>query len=88
MVAVVLIVLIIITTKKGTYDKLSVSYNGYVGVQNVSKKLDMMNAYEYAKFVKITTTHISIKILTEVLTILTVHVREGYMKFLICWFHI
>ena len=33
-------------------DKLSISYDGYVGVQNVSKKLDMMNAYEYAEFVK------------------------------------
>ena len=31
---------------------MSVSYDGYVGVQNVSKKLDMMNAYEYAEFVK------------------------------------
>ena len=43
---------VLVTTKKGTSDKLSVSYDGYVGVQNVSKKLDMMNAYEYAEFVK------------------------------------
>jgi len=43
---------VLVTTKKGTSDKLSVSYDGYVGVQSVSKKLDMMNAYEYAAFVK------------------------------------
>ena len=43
---------VLVTTKKGTSDKLSVSYDGYVGVQNVSKKLNMMNAYEYAAFVK------------------------------------
>ena len=43
---------VLVTTKKGTSDKLSVSYDGYVGVQTVSKKLDMMNAYEYAEFVK------------------------------------
>ena len=43
---------VLVTTKKGTSDKLSISYDGYVGVQNVSKKLDMMNAYEYAEFVK------------------------------------
>ena len=43
---------VLVTTKKGTSDKLSVSYDGYVGVQSVSKKLDMMNAYEYAEFVK------------------------------------
>ena len=43
---------VLVTTKKGTSDKLSISYDGYVGIQNVSKKLDMMNAYEYAEFVK------------------------------------
>lgn len=43
---------VLVTTKKGTSDKLSVSYDGYVGVQSVSKKLDMMNAYEYAEFVR------------------------------------
>ena len=43
---------VLVTTKKGTSDKLSNSYDGYVGIQNVSKKLDMMNAYEYAEFVK------------------------------------
>ena len=43
---------VLVTTKKGTSDKLSISYDGYVGIQKVSKKLDMMNAYEYAEFVK------------------------------------
>ena len=43
---------ILVTTKKGTSDKLAVSYDGYVGIQNVSKKLDMMNAYQFAEFVK------------------------------------
>lgn len=43
---------VIITTKKGTSDKLTVQYDGYVGWQQVSKKIDMMNAYQYAEFVK------------------------------------
>lgn len=43
---------IIVTTKKGTTDKLSVKYDGYIGWQQVSKKIDMMNAYQYAEFVK------------------------------------
>lgn len=43
---------VLVTTKKGTSDKLTVSYDGYIGVQSVSKKLDMMNAYEYAEFVR------------------------------------
>lgn len=43
---------VLVTTKKGNSDKLTVSYDGYYGIQSVSKKLDMMNAYEYAAFVK------------------------------------
>lgn len=43
---------VIITTKKGTTDKLSIKYDGFVGWQQVSKKIDMMNAYQYAEFVK------------------------------------
>lgn len=43
---------VLVTTKKGSSEKLSVSYDGYMGVQHVSKKLNMMNAYEYAEFVK------------------------------------
>lgn len=37
---------IIITTKSGKAGRTNVSYNGYVGFDNVAKKLDMMNAQE------------------------------------------
>jgi TonB-linked SusC/RagA family outer membrane protein len=40
---------IIITTKKGTAERLTVQYDGYYGVQQVSKKLPMMNAYQFAE---------------------------------------
>lgn len=43
---------IIITTKKGSSDKLKVSYDGYFAMDVVSKKLPMMDAYEYAQTVK------------------------------------
>lgn len=43
---------ILITTKKGSEGKATVSYNGYYGWQSVSKKIDMLNAYEYADLVK------------------------------------
>ena len=42
---------VLITTKKGSKGKASVSYNGYYGWQTVSKKIDMLNAYEYADLV-------------------------------------
>ncbi len=38
---------VLITTKTGTEGKLNVSYSGYVAVQNVAKKIDMLNAEEY-----------------------------------------
>lgn len=40
---------IIVTTKKGTRGKMSVSYNGYVGVRVPAHLPDMMNAQEYYK---------------------------------------
>ena len=40
---------ILITTKKGVSEKLMVKYDGYFGFQNVSKKLPMMNAYQFAE---------------------------------------
>lgn len=40
---------VIITTKKGQEGKLSVQYDGYIGAQNVTKKIDMLNAYEHAE---------------------------------------
>ena len=43
---------IIITTKKGTSDKVQVSYDGYYGFDKLSKKLPMMNAYQYAQVAK------------------------------------
>ncbi|UII26752.1 TonB-dependent receptor [Fulvivirga maritima] len=39
---------VIITTKKGQSGKTQVNFNTYYGVQNVSKKLDALNAQEYA----------------------------------------
>ena len=43
---------ILITTKKGRSDNLSVSYDGYYGLEQVSRKIDLMNAYEYAQLSK------------------------------------
>lgn len=42
---------VLITTKKGQEGRATVSYNGYYGWQTVSKKIDMLNAYEYADLV-------------------------------------
>lgn len=39
---------VLITTKKGSADGLSISFDGYYGVQNPYKKLDLLNAREYA----------------------------------------
>ncbi|MDE6703354.1 MAG: TonB-dependent receptor [Muribaculaceae bacterium] len=40
---------VIITTKKGRHNEAAhISYNGYVGVQTVTKRLKMANAHEYA----------------------------------------
>ncbi|HLP37685.1 TonB-dependent receptor [Lacibacter sp.] len=38
---------VLITTKKGASGKLKVSYNGYYGVQNVSRRLDLLSGDEY-----------------------------------------
>lgn len=43
---------VLITTKKGIEGKAKVTYNGYFGAQNVSKKIDMLNAYEYSELVR------------------------------------
>lgn len=43
---------IIITTKQGQSEKMKVQYDGYYGIQSVSKKLSMMNAYQFAEFAK------------------------------------
>lgn len=39
---------VLITTKHGTKGKPSVSYNGSVGIQNIAKEYNLLNAYEYA----------------------------------------
>lgn len=44
---------IMITTKKGSEGSKPVAtYNGYYGWQSVSRKIDMLNAYEYADLVQ------------------------------------
>lgn len=39
---------ILITTKKGKSGKLSVNYNGYTGISSTARKLDLLNATQYA----------------------------------------
>lgn len=43
---------ILITTKKGNSERVKVSYDGFYAVDNVSKKIDLMNAYENAIIIK------------------------------------
>ncbi|NML63874.1 TonB-dependent receptor [Hymenobacter sp. RP-2-7] len=39
---------VIITTKRGKAGKTSINFDGYAGTQSVSRRLDMMNAQQYA----------------------------------------
>ena len=39
---------VIITTKRGKNEKATVTYDGMVGFSNVSKKIEMLDAYEFA----------------------------------------
>ncbi|PHR93940.1 MAG: SusC/RagA family TonB-linked outer membrane protein [Leeuwenhoekiella sp.] len=39
---------ILVTTKKGKLGKLTVSYNGFSGISGPARKLDLLNATEYA----------------------------------------
>lgn len=41
---------IIIETKKGKIGKPVVAYNGYYGIQQLTKKMEMMNPYEFVKY--------------------------------------
>ena len=43
---------VLITTKKGNEGKASITYSTYMALQNVSKKIDMLNAYQYAELVR------------------------------------
>ncbi len=40
---------VLITTKKGAAGKMSITYDGYVGVQKIAKKMDVLTAPEYMK---------------------------------------
>ncbi|QHV94524.1 SusC/RagA family TonB-linked outer membrane protein [Spirosoma endbachense] len=42
---------VLITTKRGGQNKASVSYQGYYSVQSLRKKIDLLNATEYAQMV-------------------------------------
>jgi TonB-linked SusC/RagA family outer membrane protein len=41
---------VLISTKRGKAGRVSVSYDGYYGTQTIRKKIDLMNATEYANF--------------------------------------
>lgn len=43
---------ILITTKQGKEGKTQVDYNGYIGIQTIQNKLDMMNGAEYAEYTR------------------------------------
>ena len=40
---------VLLTTKRGKEGKTVISYDGYGGVQQVSKKIDLLNAYQYSQ---------------------------------------
>ncbi|MBA0883468.1 SusC/RagA family TonB-linked outer membrane protein [Flavobacterium undicola] len=42
---------ILVTTKKGKSGKLSVNYNGYSGVSQAARKLDLLNGEQYATLI-------------------------------------
>ena len=42
---------VLITTKKGKSGKLRINYDGSYGLQEVNKKVDLLDAYEYAQVV-------------------------------------
>ena len=42
---------ILVTTKKGTSDKMKVSYNAYMGTQKIAKEMDIMSTSEYINFI-------------------------------------
>ncbi len=42
---------VLITTKKGRAGEGSITFDGYYGVQNLAKKLDMLDAREYAQII-------------------------------------
>ena len=43
---------IVVTTKKGTEGKTTINFDMYTGLQQVAKKMDVMNAEEYAQYAR------------------------------------
>jgi len=43
---------VLITTKQGSEGKTTIDYNGYVGVQTIQNRVEMMNGGEYAEFTR------------------------------------
>lgn len=43
---------IIITTRRGKPGKTSFGYNSYIGIDQVSKKIDMLNSEQYVSYIK------------------------------------
>lgn len=41
---------IMITTKRGSGEKMSVNYNAYYGTQTIANKMDVLNAQQYMKY--------------------------------------
>lgn len=41
---------VLVTTKAGTKERMSVSYNGYVGIKSLTYTPDLVNSWEYAEF--------------------------------------
>lgn len=41
---------ILVTTKSGKEGKTSISYDGYIGIQNPGKNLDVLDAYQYMDY--------------------------------------
>lgn len=44
--------IVIVTTKRGEPGKMRVNFNHSTGIQSLSKKIDMLNAYQYAQLSK------------------------------------
>ncbi len=42
---------VLITTKKGDKDKITLNYSGYTGIQNISNKIDVLSTDEYINFI-------------------------------------
>ena len=42
---------VLITTKKGKADKMTVNFDSYMGIQSVAKKIDVMSAEQYMNFI-------------------------------------